>query len=203
MLSEPITLHYTAKRLIKAVVNPFENRRLHLCCSYGHPRKFPEYIFFREGVAYASDTFMLLALSLRDIGAHPDLIACLEGKQLHYTEMINLNTHSECFLSAEGQIFDHPSLDHEIKLSPINENYMIEGQYIFEFVLRKKHMEHYVNQKAVTSIRIDFSLVSKIYEAMGEKVVTRLCFMHSPAILLEFINYENSYGILMPCLDVI
>ena len=184
------------------ICNPFQKHQIELCCSRDELRPFINYIYFIDGIAYATNAHILLALSLSDIDADKELIKCLEGFKMHYSDMQMLNGYDRLFPAESGKLFLNYELTEILQLHPLDyEDSEKKYQTIID-IFQKGKAELKTNADAISKIKIGLYLMERLGKAVGTLNSARFNFLKNPnRVFLEFDNYKKSFAIIMPMKD--
>lgn len=187
---------------MKYISNPFKKHPIDLCCSSDELRPFINYIYFIDGVAYASNANMILALSLTDIEAEKELIDCINGFKMHYSDMKLMHSYDRLFPDKNGRIFLNEEKSRILQLQHFefddeNKNYLKITE-----LFQKGMAELKTHSESISKIKIGLYLLERIGESVGFMNSARFNFLKNPSrVLLEFDNYKKSFAIVMPMMD--
>lgn len=187
---------------MKYIINPFIKHPIYLCCGADTLRPFINYVYFIDGVAYASNGYVLLALSLTDIEAAQELIDCINGFKMHYLDMELIQSHERLFPDTNGRIFLNEEKSRILQLQSFEFN-DDERKYLkIPELTHKSLAELETHSEKTSKVKIYFSLLEKISKSVGSNNAVRFNFLNNPKrILLEFDNYKNTSAIVMPMMD--
>jgi hypothetical protein len=182
--------------------NPFIEHPIYLCCSSDELKPFVNYIYFIDGIAYATDSYVMLALSLTDIDADKSLIDCLNGYKMHRTDMQMMNAYERLIPEASGKISLNEEHTRILQLQPLDyadaEN---KYQTILE-IFHKTQRELTTHKDSISKIKLGLYLLGKLSKAVGFLNYARFIFLKEPnRVFLEFDAYKNSFALVMPMID--
>lgn len=184
------------------IYNPFKKHTIDLCCSSDELRPFLQYIYFIDGIAYATDAFVMLSLSLFDIDADEPLIACLNGYKMHHSDMQMIREYTRLFPDGNGKIFLNVEHTRILQLHPLDYNDSEKKYLKILHLLNKAKSEVQTNADSVSKIKFGLSLLERLGKAVGFLNTARFNFLKNPTrVFLEFDNYKNSFAIVMPMMD--
>jgi hypothetical protein len=188
---------------MKLINNPFIEHPVYLCCGVNLRYPFIHYVYFIDGVAYASNAYMVLALSLTDIETEQELIDCINGFKIHHSDMELMQSYEYLFPDTNGRIFLNEEKSRMLQLQSFEFN-DVERKYLQIPELSQKGLaELETHSENISNIKINLSLLEKIAKSVGSHHnAVRFNFLKNPQrVLLEFDYYENSFAIVMPMMD--
>lgn len=186
--------------------NPFYKLHLDECCGMNdilHPET-NNYIFFINGIAYATDGYILAAISLQDLEI--DLfnypIEQLEGRKIHRIDFKILSEKKDVYFEDDGiiRLYEEGTIQlHMPKIEVNDTNYFPHKILNFCKIMK----EDLKNKKAIHKIKINLKLIERMSKMFEHSVIARFRFVGtSPQIFVEFEKYRNSYGLIMPMIDI-
>jgi hypothetical protein len=179
------------------IYNPFKTHPIENCCSKDDLRPFLSYIYFNEGIAYATDAHCMVAVSLSTIGADFTFIQFLNGYKIHYQQMTLLNKYDFIYYDEPGIISLNDDKTIVLKLSLIQED---DKSSNFETILQtfqnaKKQISTQSN--SVNSIDINLELLAKVSKSIGSLNSAKFYFAMNNSVFLEFIHHTDTFAIIM------
>ena len=184
------------------ISNPFKKHPVDLCCSSDELRPFMNYIYFIKGIAYATDAYALVALSLKDIDADKALMECLEGYKMKREDMQFMNGYEYLFPKADGTIVLNLDGTRQLVLCKINFDDAEKKYQTIIDICEKAKAEVKTKSTSISKIKMRLSLIERIGKAVGFSNSVRFNFMKEPdRVFLEFGNYKNSFALVMPMMD--
>lgn len=184
------------------ISNPFKQHPIDLCCSNDDLRPFINYIYFIDGIAYASNAYVILALSLTDIDADKTLIDCLNGYKMHYSDMQMMNAYDRLFPETNGKLVLNYEQTRILQMQPLDfDDSEKKYQTILDHLTKAK-AELKTNAESISKIKMGLYLMERVGKAVGFLNSARFNFLKTPnRVFLEFDNYKNSFAIVMPMQD--
>ncbi len=184
------------------ISNPFKKHPIDLCCGKDQFRPFINYIYFIEGVAYASNANVIMALSLTDIEADKQLIDCINGFKMHYSDMQLMHSYEELFPDNDGRIFLNEEKSRILQLQHLEFNDQDKKYLKIIELIQKGTAELKTHSESISKIKIGLYLLQQIGESVGFLNSARFNFLNNPnRVLLEFDNYKKSFAVFMPMMD--
>ena len=184
------------------ISNPFKKHPIDLCCSTDELRPFINYIYFIDGIAYASNAYVILALSLTDIEADKPLIDCLNGYKMHYSDMQMMNAYDRLFPQSNGKLVLN---DEHTRILQLRRLEFEDSERKYQTILdhfNKAKAEIETHSESISKIKIGLYLMERVGKAVGFLNSARFNFLKSPSrIFLAFDNYKKSFALVMPMID--
>lgn len=173
-----------------------------MCCSSDELRPFINYIYLINGIAFAANNFMMVAIALKDIEAEKELIDCLNGYKMLKADMELLREYEIIFPQEGGKII----LNHDgtRQLLLYNIDYKDEGkeyQTILD-IYKKAKSEKITKAISLSAIMLNLYSLERLAKIIGFSSSARFNFLKEPQrVFIEFDNYKNSFALVMPMLD--
>lgn len=159
------------------ISNPFKKHPIDLCCGKDQFRPFINYIYFIDGVAYASNAYVLLAISLTDIEADKHLIDCINGFKMHYSDMQLMHSYERLFPDNSGRIFLNEEKSRILQLQHFEFNDE-DKKYLKIIDLFQKGMaELKTHSESISKIKIGLNWLVQIGESVGYLNSARFNFL--------------------------
>lgn len=174
-------------------INSFSEHHLDVCCGNDDLRPVMHYIYCINGIAYATDASIFMAVSLKDICIDPVLIKHLEGYKIHREAFQFLKKYEYFYLQKPGIILLNERTI-QVHLEKIDTK-KPEGNFINSFQKIKKWIDEKPTQNLpIKSIKINMNYVDKICKVFNTSVTSRLTFFSNPSrIYFDFDCYKHSY----------
>ena len=181
--------------------NPFNKHPIHECCGIDELRPQWMFIYFHNGIAYATNSNSLIAVSLSDLHTEESFINFLNGKKIHKDDfkllcdpyLICIEEPSTIRLSEErGTIIQLSEIDYE---APKGFSMLLQVIETFQIEFNSKRIP-------VETIKLNLRFIEQISKAIGSLPMAKFSFLsHKNAIYIEFDIYKKSFGVIMAMMD--
>jgi len=187
---------------MELTLNPFKRHPIDLCCSSDELRPFINYIYFVNGIAYATDAHVCVALSLKDFDVEEKLIACLEGRKMSREDFKFMCEYEWLYPQENGKLFLNSEGTRVLNLKTLDDDDSEKKyQKIFDIYELAKS-DRISKAVALNKIKINLHLLERLSKTVGNLNSARFIFLKElPRVFIEFEFHKNSFALVMPMLD--
>jgi hypothetical protein len=178
--------------------------KLHKVCADDELRPVYGYIYFKNGNAYATDSYMAIAAPLSFVSTFSEEDQkLLDGKLIHATQFAQLLKMRETYVqeTADGVQFECKTSAGETVIIPLLTEETLGKFPNVESVLESVRANAKENKQPISHIGLKPSLLADLTAAMNAKIVHLYFSDASHAIIVKDEDTSNRIrAILMPCI---
>ena len=179
--------------------------KLHKVCASEQMHPVMNYLYFKDGNAYATDSHMAIAAPLSFVSTFDDEEEqqLLDGKLIHATQFAQLLKMRETYVkeTADGVQFECKTSAGETVIIPLLTEEALGKFPNVESVLESARTSAKENNQPLSHIGLNQSRMDSLTDAMHAKIVNLYFSDASHAIIVKDADTSNEIrAILMPCI---